>query len=50
MGFFEILHEAAQKKNLDVFIFPLLTEMYYKKMCLQKYEMIVINSISIAIF
>ena len=51
MGFFfQILHEAALKKNLDVFIFPLLTGMYYKKISLQKYEMIVINSIGIVIF
>ena len=28
--FLEIPHDAAQKKNLDVFIFPLLTKMCYK--------------------
>ena len=49
-GFFEIPDEAAQKKNVDLFIFSLLTDMYCKKMSLQKYEMIVINSIGIVIF
>ena len=28
--FLEIPHDAAQEKNLDVFIFPLLTNMCYK--------------------
>ena len=28
--FLEIAHDAAYKKNLDLFIFPLLTKMCYK--------------------
>ena len=28
--FLEINHDAAQEKNLDVFIFPLLTNICYK--------------------
>ena len=29
-AFPEIPHDAAYEKNLDVFIFPLLTNMYFK--------------------
>ena len=34
--FLEIPHDAAQEKNLDVFIFPSLTNMCYKIIALSK--------------
>ena len=43
--FLEIPHDAAEEKNLDVFIFPLLANMYYKIIAEIRYELtsIVIN-------
>ena len=43
--FLEIPHDAAEEKNLDVFIFPLLANMYYKIIAEVRYELtgIVIN-------
>ena len=44
--FLEIPHDVAQEKNLDVFIFPLLTNMCYKRTVemidemIEQYEMI----------
>ena len=38
--FLEIPHDAAQEKNLDVFIFPLLTNMCCKIIAQIKYEII----------
>ena len=38
--FLEIPHDAAQEKNLDVLVFPLLTNMYCKITAYKKCEMI----------
>ena len=38
--FLEIPHDAAQEKNLDVLVFPLLTNMYCKITTYKKCEII----------
>ena len=38
--FLEIPHDVAEEENLDVFTFPLLTNMCYKTTAQIKYEMI----------
>ena len=47
--FLKIPHDAAQEKNLDVFVFPLLTNMCYKIIAYIKYEMIDIEIVLIAL-